>query len=59
MKWLEEHCTTYPEDSVSGEFTGIAVDWHGKEALQPVYDVSGDSVVVKNPSLERMEKRKD
>ena len=59
MKWLKEHCTTYPEDSVSGEFTGIAVDWHGKEALQPVYDVSGDSVVVKNPSLERMEKRKD
>jgi hypothetical protein len=50
MKWLKEHCTTYPEDSVSGEFTGIAVDWHGKEALQPVYDVSGDSVVVKKSS---------
>ncbi len=41
-EWLNKNCTKYAQDAPSGEFTGIAVDWHGKEDLQPIYDVSGD-----------------
>ena len=51
-EWLNKNCTTYAQDAESGEFTGIAVDWHDKEDLQPIYDVSGDNVVVKSSSLD-------
>jgi hypothetical protein len=52
-EWLNKNCTKSTQDATSGEFTGIAVDWHGKEDLQPIYDVSGDSVVVKSASQEK------
>lgn len=38
MAWLKENCTTFPQDAPSGEFTSIAIDWHGKEDQQPVYE---------------------
>ena len=41
MAWLKENCTTFPEDAHSGEFTGIAIDYHGKEDQEPTFDVSG------------------
>ena len=44
MKWLNENCTTFAQDAYSGEFTGIAIDWQGKEDQQPVFDVSGDKM---------------
>ena len=40
MAWLKENCTTFPEDAPSGEFTGIAIDYHGKEGQEPMFDVS-------------------
>jgi hypothetical protein len=45
-KWLNENCTKYTQDAASGEFTGIAIDWHGKEDQQPTFDVTGDVVKV-------------
>ena len=39
MAWLKDNCTTFAQDSPSGEFTGIAVDWQGKEDLQPNFEV--------------------
>ena len=41
MAWLKENCTTFPEDAPSGEFTGIAIDYHGKEDQEPTFDVCG------------------
>ena len=41
MTWLKENCTTFPEDAPSGEFTGIAIDYHEKEDQEPTFDVSG------------------
>ena len=35
LAWLKENCTTFAQDAQSGEFTGIAIDWHGKEDQQP------------------------
>ena len=40
MTWLKENCTIFPEDAPSGEFTGIAIDYHGKEDQEPTFDVS-------------------
>jgi O-succinylbenzoate synthase len=39
MAWLKDNCTTYAQDSSSGEFTGIAINWQGKEDLQPNFDI--------------------
>jgi len=47
MAWLKENCTTFPEDAHSGEFTGIAIDWHGKEELAPTFDVTGSQPIIK------------
>ena len=41
MVWLKENCTIFPEDAPSGEFTGIAIDYHGKEDQEPTFDVNG------------------
>ena len=41
MTWLKENCTIFPEDAPSGEFTGIAIDYHGKEDQEPTFDVNG------------------
>lgn len=38
MAWLNEHCTTFAEDSPSGEFTGIAIDWHGNKDNKPSFE---------------------
>ena len=35
LAWLKENCTTFAQDAQSGEFTGIAIDWMGKEEQQP------------------------
>ena len=35
LTWLNENCTTFAQDASSGEFTGIAIDWQGKEEEQP------------------------
>lgn len=45
LAWLKENCTTFAQDAQSGEFTGIAIDWHGKEDQQPDfwgYLISGE-----------------
>ena len=44
MSWLRDNCTRYPEDAPSGEFTGIAINYHGKENLVPTFDVTGSQV---------------
>ena len=41
MSWLRENCTTFPQEANSGEFTGIAIDYHGKEDQEPTFDVDG------------------
>lgn len=35
LAWLKDNCTIFPQEANSGEFTGIAIDWHGKEDRQP------------------------
>ena len=40
LAWLKENCTTFAQDAQSGEFTGIAIDWHGKEEQQPDFSDS-------------------
>ena len=40
MTWLKENCTTYIEECSWNDFTGVAIDWHGKENEQPVFDLS-------------------
>ena len=35
LAWLKENCTTFAQDAASGELTGIAIDWNGKEGQQP------------------------
>ena len=42
MTWLKENCTIFPEDAPSGEFTGIAIDYHGKEDQEPKFDIGGN-----------------
>ena len=37
--WLKENCATFAQDASSGEFTGIAIDWQGKEDQQPLFDI--------------------
>ena len=44
MSWLRDNCTRFPEDAPSGEFTGIAINYHGKENLVPTFDVTGSQV---------------
>lgn len=38
MAWLNDHCTTFTQDSTSGDFTGVAIDWHGNEADKPTFE---------------------
>ena len=38
---MKENCSIYPEDAPSGEFTGIVIDYHGKEDQEPKFDVDG------------------
>ena len=35
LEWLNAFCETYAQDSASGEFTGVAIDWNGMEDQQP------------------------
>lgn len=42
MSWLKENCTIFPEDAPSGEFTGIAIDYHGKEGQESKFDIGGN-----------------
>lgn len=39
MSWLTENCTTTSQESYSGEFWGVSIDWNGKENLQPVFNL--------------------
>lgn len=39
LTWLKENCATFAQDASSGEFTGIAIDWQGKEDQQPLFDI--------------------
>ena len=47
MHWLRMNCSTELQEG-SDDFVGVAIDWRGREDLQPTFDVSGDVVVVKN-----------
>ena len=47
MDWLRMNCSTELQEG-SDDFVGVAIDWRGREDLQPTFDVSGDVVVVKN-----------
>ena len=47
MDWLRMNCSTELQEG-SDDFVGVAIDWRGKEDLQPTFDVTGDVVVVKN-----------
>ena len=47
MHWLRMNCSTELQEG-SDDFVGVAIDWRGREDLQPTFDVSGDVVVVNN-----------
>ena len=47
MDWLRMNCSTELQEG-SDDFVGVAIDWRGREDMQPTFDVSGDVVVVKN-----------
>ena len=51
MEWLSSNCTTFPQDSASGEFTGVAIDWHGKENKQPIFDLSDKESILKSNNV--------
>ena len=38
LTWLKENCSTFVQEAASGEFSGIAIDWHGKDDQQPKFD---------------------
>ena len=42
MTWLNKNCTRYTQEA--SDFTGVAVDWQGKEDYQPHFDVQEDKV---------------
>ena len=42
--WLNKNCTTYTQEA--SDFTGVAVDWQGKEDYQPHFDVQGDELKI-------------
>ncbi len=44
MAWLNKNCTTYTQEA--SDFTGVAVDWQGKEDYQPYFDVQGDELKI-------------
>ena len=46
LAWLKENCTTFAQDAQSGEFTGIAIDWNGKEDYQPNFNIQDDEVKI-------------
>lgn len=45
MAWLKKNCTTYTQEA--SDFTGVAVDWQGKEDYQPHFDLQEDKVRIK------------
>lgn len=47
MDWLRMNCSTELQEG-SDDFVGVAIDWRGREDLQPTFDITGDAVVVKN-----------
>ena len=50
MDWLKRNCGIELQEG-SDDFVGVAIDWRGREDLQPTFDVTGDVVVVKNDNL--------
>ncbi len=43
--WLGKNCSTYTQQA-SDDFTGVAIDWQGKEDYQPHFDVKGNQLKI-------------
>lgn len=44
MAWLKKNCTRYTQEA--SDFTGVAVDWQGKEDYQPCFNIKEDKVKI-------------